>query len=152
MNLMPKLAFAAMVFMLMGGAFAHETGWSQAQTEVWGREEAYWKSLKGHDKEAYLSLWDEVFFGWPSYAKSPVGKNALRERPLRAVDSYTFEQKSVQMFGDLAMTFLQVQVKPSTNGKEGGLVLRITHTWRKKDGEWRIIGGMSCSVNSEGTC
>jgi ketosteroid isomerase-like protein len=149
---MRKLAFAAMVFMFLGGALAQETGWSQAQAEVWGREEGYWKSLQAHDKEAYLALWDEVFLGWPSYAKSPVGKNTLRERPLRAVDSYTFEQKSVQMFGDLAMTFLQVRVKPSSNGKERELVLRITHTWRKKDGEWRIIGGMSCNVNSEGTC
>ena len=49
---MRKLAFAAMVFMFLGAALAQETGWSQAQTEVWGREEGYWKSLQAHDKEA----------------------------------------------------------------------------------------------------
>ena len=112
----------------------------------------YRQSLKSRDKEAYLPLKDEVFLGWPSYAKSPVRKSTFRERPLRAVDSYTFEQKSVQMFGETAMTFLQVRLKPSTSGKEGEIVLRITHTWRKKDGEWRIVGGMSCNVNPDGTC
>ena len=149
---MRKLAFAAMLCVFLGATLAQETGWSQAQTEVWGREEAYWQSLKSRDKEAYLSLWDEVFLGWPSYAKSPVRKSTLRERPLRAVDSYNFEQKSVQVFGETAMTFLQVRLKPSTSGKEGEIVLRITHTWRKKDGEWRIVGGMSCNVNPDGMC
>ena len=149
---MRKLAFAAMLCVFLGATLAQETGWSQAQTEVWGREEAYWQSLESRDKEAYLSLWDEVFLGWQSYAKSPVRKSTFRERPLRAVDSYTFEQKSVQMFGETAMTFLQVRLKPSTSGKEGEIVLRITHTWRKKDGEWRIVGGMSCNVNPDGMC
>ena len=149
---MRALAFAAMLCVFLGATLAQETGWSQAQTEVWGREEAYWQSLESRDKEAYLSLWDEAFLGWPSYAKSPVRKSTLRERPLRAVDSYTFEQKSVQMFGETAMTFLQVRLKPSTSGKEGEIVLRITHTWRKKDGEWRIVGGMSCNVNPDGMC
>jgi len=147
-----KLRFAAMLCVFLGASLAQETGWSQAQTEVWGREEAFWQSLESRDKEAYLSLWDEVFLGWQSYAKSPVRKSTFRERPLRAVDSYTFEQKSVQMFGETAMTFLQVRLKPSTSGKEGEIVLRITHTWRKKDGEWRIVGGMSCNVNPDGTC
>ena len=149
---MRALAFAAMLCVFLGATLAQETGWSQAQTEVWGREEAYWQSLKSRDKEAYLSLWDEAFLGWPSYAKSPVRKSTLRERPLRAVDSYTFEQKSVQMFGETAMTFLQVRLKPSTSGKEGEIVPRITHTWRKKGGEWRIVGGLSCNVNPDGTC
>jgi hypothetical protein len=149
---MRKLAFAAILCVFLGAALAQETGWSPAQREVWGHEEAYWQSLKSRDKEAYLSLRDEVFLGWPSYAKSPVRKNTLRERPLRAVDSYAFEQKSVQLFGETAMTFLQVRLKPSTSGKEGEIVLRITHTWRKKDGEWRIVGGMSCNVNPDGTC
>ena len=149
---MRALAFAAMLCVFLGATLAQETGWSQAQTEVWGREEAYWQSLESRDKEAYLPLKDEVFLGWPSYAKSPVRKRTLRERPLRAVDSYTFEQKSVQMFGETAMTFLQVRLKPSTSGKEGEIVPRITHTWRKKDGEWRIVGGMSCNVNPDGTC
>jgi len=149
---MRKLAFAAMLCVFLGATLAQETGWSQAQTEVWGREQVYRQSLKSRDKEAYLSLWDEVFLGWPSYAKSPVRKSTLRERPLRAVDSYNFEQKSVQVFGETAMTFLHVRLKPSTSGKEGEIVLRITHTWRKKDGEWRIVGGMSCNVNPDGMC
>jgi len=90
---MRELAFAAILFVFLGTTLAQENGWSPAQREVWGREEAYWNALKSHDKEAYLSLLDDVFLSWPSYAKSPVGKNPLRERPLRVIDSYTFEQK-----------------------------------------------------------
>jgi len=52
----------------------------------------------------------------------------------------------------MAMTYVQVRVKPSTSGNEGEALLRIPHTWRKTDGQWRIIGGMSCNVNSDGTC
>lgn len=149
---MRKLVFAAILCVFLGATPAQENGWSPAQKEVWGREEAYWNALRSQDKDAYLSLWDDVFLGWPSYAKSPVGKNTLRERPLRAVDSFTFEQKSVRMFGEMAMTFLQVRLKPSATSEEGEVLLRITHTWRKTDGQWRIIGGMSCNVNSDGTC
>lgn len=109
---MRKLVFAAILCVFLGATLAQENGWSPAQKEVWGREEAYWNALKSQDKDAYLSLWDDVFLGWPSYAKSPVGKNTLRERPLRVVDSYTFEQKSVRMFGETVMTFLQVRLKP----------------------------------------
>jgi len=86
-----KLRFAAMLCVFLGASLAQETGWSQAQTEVWGREEAFWQSLKSRDKEVYRSLWDEAFLGWPS-------------------------------------------------------------SWRKKDGEWRIVGGMSCNVSPDGTC
>ena len=148
---MRKLRFAAMLCVFLGASLAQKTGWSQAQTEVWGREEAFWQSLKSRDKEAYRSLWDEAFLGWPSNAKSPVRKSTLRERPLRAVDSDTFEQRSVQMFGETAMTFLEVRLKPFTNGKEGETVLRLTHSWRKKDSEWRIVGGTSCNVSPDGT-
>jgi ketosteroid isomerase-like protein len=56
------------------------------------------------------------------------------------------------MFGETAMTFLQVRLKPFTNGKERETVLRLTHTWREKDGEWGIVGGKSCNVSPDGTC
>ena len=103
---MRKLRFAAMLCVFLGASLAQETGWSQAQTEVWGREEAYWQSLESRDKEAYLPLKDEVFLGWPSYAKSPVRKRTLRERPLTpGRRQLHLRAKSVQVFGETPMTF-----------------------------------------------
>jgi len=153
---MRKVAFVVMVWALFGAALAQEGAWTPAQQEVWGREESYWRFLVARDMEDYLTLWDEAFVGWPSYETSPIGKKKLRDNPLgltrRVIEGYSFEQKSVQLFGETAITFLQVRLKQTMDGKESQEIRRLTHTWRKREGAWRIIGGMSCSVKPDGMC
>ena len=78
-------------------------------------------------------------------------QNRLRKLTLK-VDGYKIEFKSAPVFGDTATTLLEVRCKPRFDGKEGEALLPIRHTWQKNNSEWRIIGGMSCNVDADGTC
>jgi ketosteroid isomerase-like protein len=153
---MKKALLGAMLSVLSGVSLAQEGDWTAEQKEVWGREETYWNYVQAHNMEGFLSLWDEAFLGWPSYEKSPVGKEKIGRNPAaftqRVILSYSFEQKAVQTFGAAATTYLQVRVREKAEGKDSESTRRFTHTWRKKDGQWRIIGGMSCIVKPDGTC
>ena len=54
--------------------------------------------------------------------------------------------------GRQAWTFLQVRLVREVEGKDKESVIRLTHTWQKRNGEWVIVGGMSCTVKEDGTC
>jgi ketosteroid isomerase-like protein len=154
--MMQKLSLALVLSMLVANAFAQEVAWSPVQIEVWDREETYWKTIAARDVSSYLDLWDESFVGWPHSQKVPIGKSTLREHPFgsanRMVSSYQFEHKSVQVHGETAITFLQIRITQTFDGQKSGLVERLTHTWQKRDGVWRIVGGMSCTVKPDGNC
>jgi ketosteroid isomerase-like protein len=153
---MRKLAIVFLLTALVGPILAQESAWPPLQKEVWDREETYWKLVAAHDAAGYLDLWDDAFFGWPSHDKSPVSKQAFRETPFgittRAVASYQIEQKAVHLYGETAITLLQVQVTYAPDVQPAKRVLRLTHTWQKHDGQWRIVGGMSCLVKPDGLC
>ena len=60
--------------------------------------------------------------------------------------SLTFELTpySVRIYGDVAIVhyFCSGSWK-DLQGNERSIKDRMTHTWRKRDGKWQIIGGMS---------
>lgn len=58
-------------FLLPVSACSDEPADEQA---VWALEEAYWAYVKNNDIDAYLTLWDERFVGWPGFSDAPVGK------------------------------------------------------------------------------
>jgi len=153
---MNKLTLSLILSMLVANALAQEASWSPIQKEVWDREETYWRVIVARDVQAYLDLWDESFVGWPYYKTAPVGKDAMREHPFgitdRIVSSYQFQQKSVQLHGETVITFLQIRLTQTVNGQRSEPVIRLTHTWQRRNGIWRIVGGMSCTVQSDGTC
>lgn len=154
---MRKLILLLMFSALLGSTLAQESAWSPAQEEVWNREETYWKVILARDVKGYLELWDDTFVGWPFYQKSPVGKSAFQAQPFgikgRVVSSYEFDQKVVQLHGnDIAITYLQLYMKQTLDGQKAEPVIRLTHTWQKRDGVWRIVGGMSCVVKPDGLC
>jgi ketosteroid isomerase-like protein len=153
---MRKLLIALLLSTLAASTLAQESSWSSIQKEVWDREETYWKLVAARDAAGYLTLWDDAFFGWPSFDKSPVGKQAFREKPFglttSAVASYRFEQKAVHLYGETAITLLQVHVIYAPGEQPAERVMRLTHSWQKHDGQWRIVGGLSCIVKPDGLC
>lgn len=140
----------------IGIGAAQERKASAAETEVWGREELYWKLLKARDVAGYLALWDETFLGWPSDEKAPVGKDAFVKDPVGPADEpllkYELERKGATPVGDAVTVFYLVRT--TFGGKAAGkvYVYRITHTWKKSRGEWRIVSGMGCTAKADGTC
>jgi len=120
---------------------------------VWQLEEAYWEYVKADDLEGYRSLWDERFIGWPGFSDGPVGKAEIADWivPLHAnpKERYDYEltKKAVRAFGDVVVT--HYLVRDFFRDAESNKIVReldtyrITHTWQRRGGKWRIITGMS---------
>lgn len=54
---------------------------------------------------------------------------------------YELEPLAVNIDRKIGITFYRV-IHDNEKGETTGAT-RLTHTWRKQDGEWKIIGGMS---------
>jgi ketosteroid isomerase-like protein len=140
------------VILLARPIFSQEM--SALQKEVWQMEETVWRDIKTANEQHYLSLWHDNFLGWPYYELAPVGKTALAQDVHRrfarngTVD-YEFLSKSVRVTGDIGIT--QYAVRTNFIGADGTTKpedRRITHTWLKTAHGWKILAGMSASIES----
>jgi hypothetical protein len=120
---------------------------STEQEEVWRIEEQYWQIVETQDREAYIALWDEGFVGWPDNCASPIRKDVIRSDTfgtLQRLKNFHLQPRAVQVLEDVAITFyLVTAVYTPKIGNEELVMFRCTHTWRKVNGLWLIIGGMS---------
>lgn len=126
--------------------------WSARQRAVWQREETYWKLSKIGDAEGFLALFDDRFVGWPDTEETPVTFQTLKPVIEEWVTdggseefSYQLEPLSVALCGDVAIAYYRAQECRSKTGEEHEY--RMTHTWKRNDGEWKIIGGMAAPVD-----
>jgi len=144
------------VLLLLGIASAQDSAKDEAQ--VWKLEKDYWEYVKANDLEKYRNLWHENFLGWPFVSPSPVGKEHITDwitantsKGLK-LQSYAIEQLAIHVTGDIAINHYRMKANwASGEGAEARIdAFRVTHTWIRTNGTWRIIGGMSAPVNAEG--
>ena len=124
----------------------------QIKNKVWQLEEHYWKYVKEQNLQAYCTLWDENFIGYPS--NNIIGNKAhitdwLVElyKDKTGVYNYALTRKVENVFDDIVIALYDV-AQTWTNDK-GEVVkrsnIKITHTWKKTDKGWLIIGGMGAN-------
>jgi hypothetical protein len=100
---------------------------------VWQLEHSYWEYVKALDVNGYKSLWHEDFVGWPSTASMPMRKNPS--------------------VGDVAVTHYHLTEHwIDKSGKGEPRTIKVTHTWLRSKGTWRMIGGMPAVVPTEHVC
>lgn len=134
------------------GAAAQSTQMSAAEKEVWQREEDYWKYAQAFDLESYRALWHEEFVGWPRSEAVPVGKKGVEAWLQRRKNTghtlrYRLERQAVREVEGAVITHYIVHVDwVAKDGKAGSDSSRLTHTWMKAGGRWKIIAGMSAPV------
>ena len=116
------------------------------EMEVWNSELALFQAK---DLDAFMSLWDDNFVGWPDYSELPVRKwdfetSAKDEfQAMKPSDSPLLPVPlAVTVFGDVAVTQYFWPEADVTSPVR----YRATHTWKKWPNGWRIISGMSCAV------
>jgi len=121
----------------------------EIKNQVWDLEKNYWKYVKQNDLKSYLTLWDENFIGYPGNNKI-TGKDHITEwitdmyKDKSRKFSYELTRKTENVFGEIVIALYDVT---QTWTNEKGTVVekttsKITHTWRKTDKGWLIIGGM----------
>ena len=113
------------------------------------------KKLKEGDLDGLEGFWHEDFLGWPSHSAEPVGRSESRasvENLLQRLRIVNFE---------LQPRAIHPRRRPRGGSLRRGLTVvgnggapettayRLTHTWVKHDGVWKILGGMSAKVDIE---
>lgn len=130
---------------------AKQNYWSKAQKELWEQEQDYWKLRKEADFEGFMNLWDERFIGWSGpgiISRSDIQVLVKKEFNNRN-DKLNYELKplDVKIIDDIGVTFYYT-VFMDDEGKKLGQS-RFHHTWKKQDGTWKIISGMSASSQNK---
>ncbi len=125
---------------------ADQENWSPTQKEVWEQEQAFWRYLSASEVDRFMTLWDGQVIDWPGSEGRPIGRSALRSSVEEDATSgsdlrYELEPLAINVYGDIGIAFYGVIFK-NERGEPTGAG-RYTHVWRKKGGEWEIIGGMS---------
>jgi len=120
------------------------------ESQIWQIEESYWELWIKGDIESYLSLLHEDFIGWPSSNEKPSDKNASREFVLNYLDQtkpFSFEIKpaAIKIINSVAIVHY-ILIWKDKEGNQIGDSYRITHTWLKEEGNWKVIGGMSSKM------
>ena len=134
------------------------------EQEVWNLEVAYWEYIKNNNPEAYADLYAQNFLGWPKRMKVALDRlqvdpdsfgqwiPGIHENPAEKHD-YELTDRAVRSFGDVVIThytgrgfFRSVKTGEIVRERRK---LRLTHTWIRQGGTWKIAGGMSAAPWSE---
>jgi len=151
------VSLAAACVLLAAVAFARAKEMTAAEKEVWQLEEAYWKFAQAFDLESYRTLWHEDFIGWPRSEAVPVGKSGIggwleRRKNAGQTLRYKLERRAVRQIEGAVVAHYTVHVEwVASGGKAESEDSRIMHTWVKSGGRWKIITGMSASVEKPAT-
>lgn len=115
-------------------------------------EENYRKYVKEKNYKSYLTLWDKKFIGYPS--NNIIGNKAPTTDWLMdlyknksGVFSYKLTRKAENVFDDIVIVLDDVS-HSFTNEKNEMLKngdFKVTHTGKKTENGWVIMGGMGAS-------
>lgn len=133
---------------------------SKNVSEVWAREDDYWRFVKAGDVKSYRSLWHEKFVGWPCDQPHPMRKASIGEwvqkiRDQKIKVAADIVHEGAEDFGSIVIVHYKVNRTdtypdgtPVTQSFGASDKSKITHTWTKVGHQWQIIGGMCGSLGS----
>jgi len=138
------LLIVCLIFLQPVSAFS-----SSAEEEIWMLEEAYVAGFRDANHDIVIPIWHHQFIGWPDSQSRPVDKTGViqylkRVSPVPASWSFEIERQGIRISGDTAVTHLMLHIYSNQSSRKNLVSSkRVTHTWVKKDSEWKILGGMS---------
>lgn len=130
---------------------------SEMEDAAWHMEELYWEYVQKIDTVAYKTLWHEDFIGYPSFGDG-VSDNSRIARWIPDLHkdpelkySYVLHKKASNAIEDVVMVFYDTDYfwTDSQNQVVRKETYKFTHTWKKVDGKWLILGGMAAVKNQE---
>jgi predicted small secreted protein len=130
---------------------------SELEDEVWHMEELYWEYAQNNDTVTYRTLWHEDFMGYPGFAEEVADISRIgiwipelhKDPDLKF--SYTLRKKGSNAIGDVVMVFYDTDYFWKNNQNEivRRQTFKFTHTWKKVDEKWLILGGMAALKNQD---
>ena len=128
---------------------------SEMEDEAWRMEELYWEYVQNIDTVTYKTLWHQDFIGYPSFGDGVSDKSKIaswipdlhKDPDLKY--SYKLHKKASNAIEDVVMVFYDTDY--FWTDKDDKVVrketYKFTHTWKKVDGKWLILGGMAAEKN-----
>ncbi len=121
------------------------------EVEVWQMEELYWGYVEKNDTIPYKKLWHNDFLGYPSFGDgvSDKSKIAIWIPKLHADTAlhftYKLYKKAVNAIGDVVIVFYDADEiwTDKSNNVVRKETYKFTHTWKKYNDTWVILGGMA---------
>ena len=138
--------------LLIMGAVYPDTSGAYDEGEIWKLEEKYWRCWVNGDTEAFQSMLHKNFAGWPSSLEAPGHKKAASEffknfleqsRPA----AFEMTPAAITIVSNTAIIHCFLLTKDK-DGNPLGDPFRVTHTWINEEGAWKLLGGMSSSIQS----
>jgi len=116
-----------------------------AEAEIWALEQAYWEYNRDAKYERIIATWHEQFLGWPEGEPRPVDKQTgarYVRKSYAEPGAYSFEIEpaGIRVLGNVAVNHYTVRLIFKDGKKRS---MRITHTWIREKGGWKVLGGMS---------
>lgn len=125
------------------------------EEEIWKLEESYFTDLYRANYGGILVLVHPQFLGWPASLPKPIGREESAEFMKRLIPQPTpcvirIERAGLQQLGDMVLTQYALHVDwPEAGGIVRTQSSRITHTWARHEGLWKLLGGMSVAIHME---
>lgn len=118
-------------------------------------EELYWEYVQKNDTVAYKTLWHNDFIGYPSFGDGVSNKSKIAvwipelHQDASLTFNYKLYKKAVNAIDDVVIVFYDAD--EIWTDKENKVVrketLKFTHTWKKYEDDWVILGGMAAKKN-----
>ncbi len=134
--------------------YSQELHWNEK--EVWDQELKYYEYSKSNEPAKHNSLFHENIIGWPTTDSIPKGKNKVslwiplvHENP-KEEWNYELDLQAIQSFGNVVIVHYKLHewfISKETGEELSAATYRISHTWLKEGGKWKIISGMGGKLN-----
>jgi ketosteroid isomerase-like protein len=117
--------------------------------EIWALEAAYFTNLYKADYAGVMELVHKQFLGWPNALPLPIDADASARFMRQLVPgptscAVTIERAGIEVRGNVALTQYTLHVACADKADASRTqTSRITHTWVKERGAWKLLGGMS---------
>lgn len=125
------------------------------EKEVWDKEVEYWESLKNLEMNKYLDLWDNEVVAMPTGMDKPISIDVIKSSALSTLTKaekgsllYNLNLYKIQFLGDTCNVMYSCEFSFKTKkGEEITSSDNYLHVWKKVNGTWKIITGMSTIHN-----
>ena len=118
-----------------------------AQAEIWAKEQAIYNDRGKGNLRAYIDNVAADYRAWPPYSARPTGVDSLKSaQPRMAAENreiLVMEFVDFAFAGDAAVIYYQTHRTRLPNGTAVDERFEVTHSWVRRDGAWKVLGGMA---------
>jgi hypothetical protein len=127
------------------------------ENQAWQMEIQYWDYVEKIDTTSYKKLWHDNFIGYPSFGDGVSNKSKIAawipelHQDKSLTFSYKLYKRAVNAIDDVVIVFYDAD--EIWANREHKIVrketYKFTHTWKKYNDNWVILGGMAAKKNQD---